>query len=724
MKKKSLILLSSLFLLAGCTTTPTTSSSSSRPSSSSSISASNCTTSLPSSTSSSTSTSTSSSSSSSTTPSSSTSSSTSTSTSSTTSSSSTSSIDQNLVAKKEEVSNYIASLSYDAYREAEQETLRTLVSSMQGVLNDSNDVDEIDAVFSAFKTQVSELKTKAQYEQEEAEELAKQLEQKKQEVLAKIEISSPTQYRSKEINELLAIQDTLKNQINAATSIEALEAIDLSSLSNAIATAKTNAMYTMEEILPFGEDAGWDLVNAHRDQMVLNEDKTITTKDDGYALDSTKYSGDMEVVFSVNADTYQSLSGLLFATKTSVSGGDGLDGFTLNIARGAGFEYIQVYHIDNFYGATTGSYEYIGGWVFTDDYPGEKVVNTELRAKISGTTLKIFKEADYQKYGENAKVCAVDLSFGGKYTVATERQLGIITWGNNGVPFTLKLSMLAGSTYIDGKEHAIELATNYFAKVDTTKYDTETASNINAKKASILGLAEDIEATYEDIISAINELKVMVKEADNYLANGAKIRATALMDAIFSTDNSTMSSWDVVVDHTMNQWTHEKGTNSVTTPTTVSAGWQLSKDRYSDIDLIFKIDGAQKANPYAGINAKSVLIGAESLGMYPKGYAVTVFQMETEAWVQVHYINNSINANFVCGICEWVDGQSIRVVIEGKTLSIYINGIKRDITIQDFSTRSEVELPDYNGGSIGILNWDDAQIQTTFTFEEFTGTKI
>lgn len=50
----------------------------------------------------------------------------------------------------------------------------------------------------------------------------------------------------------------------------------------------------------------------------------------------------------------------------------------------------------------------------------------------------------------------------------------------------------------------------------------------------------------------------MVKEADNYLANGAKIRATALMDAIFSTDNSTMSSWDVVVDHTMNQWTHEK----------------------------------------------------------------------------------------------------------------------------------------------------------------------
>ena len=57
----------------------------------------------------------------------------------------------------------------------------------------------------------------------------------------------------------------------------------------------------------------------------------------------------------------------------------------------------------------------------------------------------------------------------------------------------------------------------------------------------------------------------MVKEADDYLANGAKIRATALMDAIFSTDNSTMSSWDVVVDHTMNQWTHEKGTNFVTT---------------------------------------------------------------------------------------------------------------------------------------------------------------
>lgn len=723
MKKKSLILLSSLFLLAGCTTTPTTSSSSVRPtSSSSSVTSSNCTLPLTSSSSSSTSTSLSTSNSTS-----SSSTSTSSSSTTTTSSSSTASVDQSLVAKKEEVSNYIAALNYDAYREAEQETLRTLVSSMQGVLNDSNDVDEIDAVFSAFKTQVSELKTKAQYEQEEAEELAKQLEQKKQEVLAKIEISSPTQYRSKEINELLAIQDTLKNQINAATSIEALEAIDLSSLSNAIATAKTNAMYTMEEILPFGEDAGWDLVNAHRNQMVLNEDKTITTKDDGYALDSTKYSGDMEVVFSVNADTYQSLSGLLFATKTSVSDGDGLDGFTLNIARGAGFEYIQVYHIDNFYGATSdalGSYEYIGGWVFTDDYPGEKVVNTELRAKISGTTLKIFKEADYQKYGENAKVCAVDLSFGGKYTVATERQLGIITWGNNGVPFTLKLSMLAGSTYIDGKEHAIELATNYFAKVDTAKYDTETANSINAKKASILGLAEDMDATYEDIISAINELKVMVKEADDYLANGAKIRATALMDAIFSTDNSTMSSWDAVVDHTMNQWTHEKGTNSVTTPTTVSAGWQLSKDRYSDIDLTFKIDGAQKANPYTGINSKSVLIGAESLGMYPKGYAVTVFQMETEAWVQVHYINNNINANFVCGVCEWVDGQSIRVVIEGKTLSIYINGIKRDITIQDFSTRSEVELLDYNGGSIGILNWDDAQIQTTFTFEEFTGTKI
>lgn len=116
----------------------------------------------------------------------------------------------------------------------------------------------------------------------------------------------------------------------------------------------------------------------------------------------------------------------------------------------------------------------------------EKSCKYRITRKISGTTLKIFKEADYQKYGENAKVCAVDLSFGGKYTVATERQLGIITWGNNGVPFTLKLSMLAGSTYIDGKEHAIELATNYFAKVDTTKYDTETASNINAKKLVFL----------------------------------------------------------------------------------------------------------------------------------------------------------------------------------------------------------------------------------------------
>ena len=501
-------------------------------------------------------------------------------------------------------------------------------------------------------------------------------------------------------------------KVNEATTIEQLNEISLTSFKELLSSSKTNAQYTMEEILPYGLDSDWGLVNAHRDQMTLESDGTIKTKDDGYALDRTLYKGKMEIVFSVNTNNYCNLGGILLTTKSSL--GDGLDGYVINIARQSTFEYYQVYYLRNFYASKgTQFYQYIGGWVYNNDYPNETVSNNKMRVIVERDSLRLYKEEDYQKYGESAKVCPVDLTNGGQFDVYDSYHFGIVTWGNGGVPFNLELDMLAGSTSINGVEKAKTFAEKEIAKVDLDNYALSDANVIETKITEL----RDSE-TYIDILNNIKELQNLVASTPSKYVRPA----IDLMDHIFSDDHSIKSTWDAVQNN-MNQWTHEQGTNSVVNPG--NAGWQLADDNFTNFRLKVNMAGATPINPFQfnGYLTRSFLIGAESAGNKVKGYAITVQKSSTECWIQLHYLDGNSDCAGTA-IDAWsgdYDGKDFTIEVINGVLKLY-NGDGTQFGISFFQ-KSEIALTNYTGGHIGVFSWTyDTNIapvvQTTMTFKE------
>ena len=91
--------------------------------------------------------------------------------------------------------------------------------------------------------------------------------------------------------------------------------------------------------------------------------------------------------------------------------------------------------------------------------------------------------------------------------------------------------------------------------------------------------------------------------------------------------------------------------------------------------------------------------------------------------MHVHYLDGNCNVNnFKFVVCEQVNNRNIRIVVVDNEFSLYIGGVKQTLT--DLGTYSDTfTLENYTGGSIGILNWDDPTVDTTFTIKEFYGTK-
>ncbi len=631
---------------------------------------------------------------------------------SSTSSNNPTSVVDETIQLKNEITTYLNSINVENYKDDEKLTLQSMISSLQELVSSSNDKAQLEAAFSAFKTKYLSLKTKAEYDQEEKENIQVQFENRKKELVDELTIDSETQFRTEELLKIKESQSALLQKVNEATTIEQLNEISLTSFKELLSSSKTNAQYTMEEILPYGLDSDWGLVNAHRDQMTLESDGTIKTKDDGYALDRTLYKGKMEIVFSVNTNNYCNLGGILLTTKSSL--GDGLDGYVINIARQSTFEYYQVYYLRNFYASKgTQFYQYIGGWVYNNDYPNETVSNNKMRVIVERDSLRLYKEEDYQKYGESAKVCPVDLTNGGQFDVYDSYHFGIVTWGNGGVPFNLELDMLAGSTSINGVEKAKTFAEKEIAKVDLDNYALSDANVIETKITEL----RDSE-TYIDILNKIKELQNLVASTPSKYVRPA----IDLMDHIFSDDHSIKSTWDAVQNN-MNQWTHEQGTNSVVNPG--NAGWQLADDNFTNFRLKVNMAGATPINPFQfnGYLTRSFLIGAESAGNKVKGYAITVQKSSTECWIQLHYLDGNSDCAGTA-IDAWsgdYDGKDFTIEVINGVLKLY-NGDGTQFGISFFQ-KSEIALTNYTGGHIGVFSWTyDTNIapvvQTTMTFKE------
>ena len=108
------------------------------------------------------------------------------------------------------------------YRETEQTQLATLIQTAKASINNATTKDEINNAVTEFKTAADALKTKAQYEAEEAQALADAI------VAAGSEIENyvnPINYRKAQETQVLDLIDEYYAKVQAATSIDNVNAI-------------------------------------------------------------------------------------------------------------------------------------------------------------------------------------------------------------------------------------------------------------------------------------------------------------------------------------------------------------------------------------------------------------------------------------------------------------------------------------------------------------------
>ncbi len=108
------------------------------------------------------------------------------------------------------------------YRETEQTQLATLIQTAKASINNATTKDEINNAVTEFKTAADALKTKAQYEAEEAQALADAI------VAAVSEIENyvnPINYRKAQETQVLDLIDEYYAKVQAATSIDNVNAI-------------------------------------------------------------------------------------------------------------------------------------------------------------------------------------------------------------------------------------------------------------------------------------------------------------------------------------------------------------------------------------------------------------------------------------------------------------------------------------------------------------------
>ncbi len=602
---------------------------------------------------------------------------------------------------KEILEEYILTIDTGKYGSDNQEVIDEKIAEVRSL----TDYDDIFAGYKDLKELIAQIDV----------EWKKTIGAKKEELLNKLNSYSYNQFRAEESLAILAEKNKLTEKINSASTLDEIDAISFANLENLFAASKTNAQYTMEEILPYGLDSDWSLVNEHRDQMTLESDRTIKTKDDGYALDSTVYTGDMEIVFSINTDEYCNVGGVLLANKTAQTGHNGLDGYLINVSRTATTEYYQIFYLNNGYcgDGSTSVVEYIGGWVYSDDYPGETVTNNKMRVIIKNGVLSLYKNADYLLAGTASKHIDVDLTANNKYELYNNYHFGIMTWLNGGVPFNFELDMLSGNTIVNGVEKAKSIAEKEIAKIDLDNYAASDRSEIEDKILEVRNGAD-----YDGILNLISELKELVASTPSKSVRSA----VELVDHIFSDDHSIQSTWDAVQTN-MKLWTHTEGTNSVVNPG--NAGWQLADDNFTNFRMTVNMSGATPINPfqYGGYLSRSFLIGAEAAGYNVKGYAITVQKSSTECWVQLHYLDGT-STNTGTAIDAWYgdyDGKDFTIEVIDGVLKLY----NADGTAfgTSFFNNTSVTLSNYNGGHIGVFSWtyDEAlasAVETTMTFKK------
>ena len=209
--------------------------------------------------------------------------------------------------------------------------------------------------------------------------------------------------------------------------------------------------------------------------------------------------------------------------------------------------------------------------------------------------------------------------------------------------------------------------------------------------------------------------------ADDLIIPKENPEIVSIMDDIWSDDKSTKSGWDSARIGFTN-FQHTIGTSKITSNN--QAGWQMTKEKYTDFTAKLKIEGASHNDPSNCYVTKAFFIGADAsnastrypgvTGAMPTGFAITVYQNQGsgDSWIKVFkWVASDCDyqkGTFLGGYKGDFESKYFNICVTGQSLTIFDeNNNPLMLTPAEKTTYqvSSIYLRGYEGGSIGVYNW-------------------
>lgn len=636
----------------------------------------------------------------------------------------------------EAANELIASINLDDYISPEREEIEKLIAGLNNLVKKATSPEQIYAAIKSIQEYLAFAKTKAQHEEEAEQERLKELAKEKERLLKVISVERPNRFRKEELDIIRAEGESLRSSIEAASSLEELQAISFANFNNLLNNSKTNAEYVMEEWYNFPIPSKWDLVNQHTANWVY-ENSTFATKglgadDVGYMISSGTFSGDLSFVLrSKNTANASQNYGFLIGNMNPV--GNGFDGYLINYDYASDHQYLQIWYFENANAPEAATvYEYIGGWIYNNQY-STTLNQDDVRVIYDGEFIHLMNNNDYLEKDDLAYTCTVDLKRAGKYAVDPNGtySIGFFNWDGTNLksPRVIELKEFITEEVIVGSERAALIADKVIAAVDLTPYEEDEQALITAKGNELKALYAT--GTYAEILAGIQEFKDFVANTETHeqkeLDRHPDI-STEILDNIYSGDSTkyTASNWALVNEHAL-AWAHTQGSHSVVTDGL--AGYCMDAATHANFTLVFKVTGVRQGNPYPGnLMTKGLILGGSPSGDYFNG----VFVSLSNDWGLQFYTfdgnpQTSITSDeykFLGGIAMNMEGVTMRFTYVDNAMSIYmvnadgsetrmsgtVGNYKNGTAVDGKNVWDNLNIP---AGHFGIFDWGD----TGSTFE-------
>lgn len=642
---------------------------------------------------------------------------------------------ERLAQAKEDAQAYLATVDPNLYEGEELAHINGLISEINSLLTSATSASQINSKVQELKDYLATAKTSAEYEAERQAALA----QRKEQRLAEIAFARPNQFRSEEKDALVTAQTAFTTAVNAAQTIEEVNAVSLNDF-NAAKAAKTNAQYMLDEMFNYRDPSGWLLVNQHAANYTHTVGGNNINSDNngfdgvGYLMSPVKYQGDFELSMKLSTNSVAtSTVGLLFGNYHDKTTGDGIDGYLINYDIASDHQYVQIWYMQNAYQSYGDSVlQYIGGWIYNNEHPGTTLGERFIRVKYSGTNLRIMDDEEYLAYGEeNTIAIDVPLALNNNYSINPESKsysFGFLNWDGNGLEGVrgVIVNELTTANVTNSRQAAKDIAIREKAKLDLNLYEENEQNQFNAKIAEFEALYDNgtyaqIMAKVDEFINLMNTLKTH-EQLENERHPDISVQ---LLDNIYSGDPTkyTPSNWDLVDEHAL-AWSHTQGTHTVTTDGL--AGYCMDAAVHTDFTAVIKVTGTQATNPYSASWPDSAFIfGANTSGSYFTGIEVVLSQ---DWGFQLYDSMSGANSDPGCfadqfkgGFDTNSEGVIYRLTFISGILKVYVvNPTTGEETQMAGVDAGFADVTQWNLGSrsghFGIMDWGGA---TTYELVEF-----